>query len=411
MLLIDQNTFLIGFGFIIFLIVLTSAGIQMAIRRSARERKQIEQGRSQDQAARVAIGQAKRSEAVAEAIKREPELANASSPEELARLDELIVSIQKEWQLKRELQAARTAERTKEIQKEKARLDLEKAEAERLAREAHKQRVSEKYASRPLRRLIALHPWQSTVLGIGLAGLVAALGWFVAVPGLVGFLEQQQIQAAREEAIESCDPMNEAYDLFRKEPEVVEAWSQCPEASARAAAARLVAGMPEILEVLARDPDSEVRIAVAQRPGLPKDLVRLLEQDADPSVTNAVLTNTRPDSCTGRTLFFDRVTNQRWKGDERSTDVDEPARPMEIIFRSDCLLNVSGATGFIRTSWDQDSDLVTFRIGNRFFEGSLLAGSIAGSWVDQRTAISGQNALEGSARQGRSGEFSLSLDQ
>jgi len=87
MLLIDQNTFLIGFGFIIFLIVLTSAGIQMAIRRSARERKQIEQGRTQDQAALIAVERARRADALAEAIKREPELANASSPEEPAHLE------------------------------------------------------------------------------------------------------------------------------------------------------------------------------------------------------------------------------------------------------------------------------------------------------------------------------------
>jgi len=387
----DQDLLFIGIGFIVLMIGIASFSIQTTMRRNAKEAQERQGLGWQAKAARAA--------ALAEAIKRNPNLAEASSPEDLARLDEAAAAIEREGQLKREIEAVKAAEQAKASREEKARVDREKSAAKRQAKQARHEQLSEKYASKPMRRLISLHPWQFGAVGLSFIGLVAALGWFVGVPWVV-----------REGVIASCDPTNAAYANYRAEPEILEAWSQCSDGSARIAVVNLPAVTPEILAVLARDPSSEVRLAVAQRTGLPSDLLILLEQDPDPGVAGFAQAIVRPDPCTGLTLLSDRVTNQRWKGDERSTDVDEPARPIEIIFRSDCLLNVSGASGFIRTSWEQDPELVRFSIGSRFFDGNRLGKEISGTWVDERTTISGQDALEGVARLGKSGEFTLVLE-
>jgi hypothetical protein len=117
-----------------------------------------------------------RAQAVTEAIRREPSLANANSPDELARLDALVTDIQREMTLKMELEIAqRTKRREDSWEARKHARKIEDSKRMMLAKE-RAARIHSKYPDQSFLRTVLLHPWLTAILAISLLILITWLG-------------------------------------------------------------------------------------------------------------------------------------------------------------------------------------------------------------------------------------------
>ena len=99
---------------ILFLLVAVIGGIVVAVKSSKSSKQQLgapqylSQPTLQSQAQAVAQANSDYEQlAVAEALRRDPTLGADSSPPTLARLDQSVQTIKREWELQRQVQAVR----------------------------------------------------------------------------------------------------------------------------------------------------------------------------------------------------------------------------------------------------------------------------------------------------------------
>jgi len=300
----DQDALFIVAGFIVLMIGIASFSVQMTMRQNAKRREQLESDRASRSDQPSVAEKSRRAEALEEAIKREPSLANASSPGELARLDELVLSIQKEWQLKSELEAVQAAQRAKAAEEERSRAlqqaaeekraaDQERARLRKVEEERRKQEREQKIAAMsPVSRWVRTHVWIS--VGVAAIAILAIVGGI----GTVIVNEQRRAEAAQAEAdrieaevqaaaekqamLASCDAELAGQDST--DPEYLAAWATCDLNKTREAVARNVATPEETLTELVQDPEPSVRIALAVNRATPPWTFTELAQDPDPLV-------------------------------------------------------------------------------------------------------------------------------
>lgn len=229
----DQDLIFIGFGFLVLMIGIASFSIQMTMRRNARERQRTEANREGGQTVQSPADKAIRADAVAEAIRRDPSLTNASTPEELSRLDEMVQGIQKEWQLKRELEAVKAAERRKLEQEQHARRLAKEAEDRRLAsqEQARRSRLeAERRAREQEQKIAAMPPLRRFLrrfwIPVSLGFLVLVV--FPAIAGVWWLLQSQKERTL----LASCD-WNE-YVKVRAYSNWADEWIQCADPTVRA---------------------------------------------------------------------------------------------------------------------------------------------------------------------------------
>ena len=280
----DQNLIFLGFGFLVLMIGIASFSIQMTMRQTAKQREKGSTARSVEK-------ETLRTEAVAEAIKRDPSLANASTPAELAQLDAEVMAIQKEWQLKRELEAVQTAEQQKMEQEERERVLAQEAEEQRLAAEERarlRKLDSERRAGERAQKIAAMPPFRRFLVRFWIP-LSVGIVVFIVIPAIAGVWFLLQAQRERD-LLASCDWSNG--DLVREIPNWAGEWIKCEGADFRA---RVVRTAPDsfftenrIAELL-RDESSIVRgVTIARAPlGFLTD-ERVLDLIADESNLPAI---------------------------------------------------------------------------------------------------------------------------
>lgn len=389
---------LVGFGFLIFMIGLVSFSIQMTIRRRKREsdKKQATEETTQTET---------RTRAVAEAIRREPELAGASSSEDLARLDLLVASIQKEWLLRSDLETLERQEQAKALElerQEQARARAEEGARRRQAEKEEKVRLREARiaAMGPRRRWLATHPTIVAAVAAVLVGVVAvaAIMMTTRIQSIQAqrAAEQQAAEAAKEaeiaaaqkalaleEAKASCD--------FERRSEVPEDmlnyWFDCPEIQERIyAIANATTMTPEDQLRFSQEPDAAIRTALAQRSDLESQIQLALSTDEADAVRRSLASQGNVDNpdaianliSSGLSFVVALRSNENVPDPLRSTIEGPPRcadfpvantvwrrssnpaasrRVFEVHFLRDCTIRLSDSDVYATSmEWSQDGE-------------------------------------------------------
>ena len=252
--------------------MLSIAGINI---RLAQQRKNARKAAAVD-AEREAAEARERQDAMREAIRRDPRIANTDTPESVDRLNQAVESVLRERRLKQDLKAVqereKQAEQLQDAQKRERESRERRRKEEAVRREQRAQRVA---AMPPLRRWIWTH---TTIVAIAAALVLGALvvGSIVAIQQVnearaIAHFEQRQIEKAqekeREEAARAAalEADKKACSLELAESttsdEILLAYTQCDSPDVRVATAENPAAINTVLLPLVTDPDPLVRQA------------------------------------------------------------------------------------------------------------------------------------------------------
>lgn len=255
-------------------------------------------GTSREQPGGIAGAGPWRSQAIAEAMRRNPSLASANTPEQLALFNELVAQIEQELALRHELEGIQRSERLREAAQQGALIRQISRDERKTRARRRRARIESRYARWPLVKNVLLNPVPTIVVG-GIAVLLA----IIAVATLTSLLRDShpsQTQSAqrstsdiseaveRQQLLGSCDPSTVAM-FDRIDAEVLDTWARCPQPETRAFVAAAFGIPRSTVELLATDDSREVRLAVAKRRWLPADVVAGLALDEDSAVRDAIL--------------------------------------------------------------------------------------------------------------------------
>lgn len=270
-----------------FFLMLILAGIRVRLNKNAKEARRDAEALREQLAASASQESTLRERAVAEAIRRDPSLEGADSPEALNRLAAAAATIMEEMRLKADLERAQGA-RLREEQEAQAELQRQRdAEARAAAQQAREEQLA---AMPPFKRLILRYPIPAAVIA-SVLGLVALTG----ISSAVNAWNERQAEARAIEAYESlkasCDPAR-AGEVSSQE--IFIAWLGCESPSARISAmSQLGYGAlgEALMDELAQDPDEKVRAALAARDDLEARQQLTLAADTSVEVQLALATN------------------------------------------------------------------------------------------------------------------------
>jgi len=234
----------------------------------------------------VPAGASLREVALAEALRREPQLRAATDSQSLARLATSTDAIERELRLRQEILAIQAKEQAAEQEarrreqaaaEEARRRELAAAEEAR-RRELAERRAAELVAMPAPKRWLLTHKALAVVLAVA---LVAVIGGTTAV--VIGNTraaaeaaaleaaraeEAAALEAARAEEAAALEAAKASCDLLEAgdadtDPVLLEAWAACPDPAVRRAVAGNAAAPVEVREGLRQDPDTTVSQAVA----------------------------------------------------------------------------------------------------------------------------------------------------
>jgi hypothetical protein len=324
--------------------------------RQRREDLLLDAVRSSARTDQTPIKAVSRRELIAEAIRRDPSLAESDSPETLGRLSEAVAALKEESELRADLaslraqeqedermRASQAAAQANEIRRAQAsRWAAEENERANQGRRERQERLAAAEAQRLAdlslpRRLLAQH--RRTVVVVGGTLVVALL-----VTGLWSWgrmVNQQATEAAAQEQAledqkralqESC---GSGFDGVWPDGYTVATWASCGDEAVQLRILREYPGASTlterfaksnyptvrtelahvttdaaVLERLAQDQDGQVRTAVASNPSTPTFTLQQFTLDGDPATAVAALAT-----------LADRGVEQAKRDGEWSSDV------------------------------------------------------------------------------------------
>ena len=319
-LLVDSGSLWLIAGFVVLVIGIGIAGVRLRINRANRDNvEQLTALRREVQGLRPDEGtptqEELRTEALKEALRREPELADTSDPESAQRLSKLVHEVSEELALRAEVERLRQQEereaealaqrRAAEKAAEQARIRFEEEQEAKRQRdaEARRKREASLAAMGPTRRWLATHKAVSlTLVGV----MAVAIGVIASV-----FINQEnqrrqaadaaaQEQAQAEASAAARAQLEAACDLSQvsqlaSDSQIMNAWASCSDATVRnqvAQSASLGSLESSVMQQLASDESSDVRASIAARSDVSPDLQAALATDASESVRITVARNT-----------------------------------------------------------------------------------------------------------------------
>lgn len=342
-----------------------------------------------------------RKQAVRQALEKHPELADKSDSASLARLSTYIEAEERALQVQLErveaqrrefAEAARRAgEESRRVRKEQQERELaaqrQKQEAERLRatrerelQEAAKraQREAELEQMTATRRWFAQHRTPllvvtAVVVVLAVIGSALAIGNALETQRLAELAQEaaeqeaannRLLQEKRADALVACDPQQAP--RYPGDAELMNAWVDCEDASARRAVAATAGNgilTPASLEALASDTSGQVREVVAAREDLPADLETILATDTEATVRAAVASRVRLGEAALEELISDtdRVVLRALAKRGRIVKEEDKLRYaasanyapfIDPLFRSACEYPVDSAALLEDSSWE-----------------------------------------------------------
>ena len=318
-LLVDSGSLWLIAGFVVLVISIGIAGVRIRINRANRDNvEQLTALRREVQGLRPDEGgptqEELRAEALKEALRREPGLADASDPESAQRLVRLVHDVSEEFALRAEVERLRQQEqreaealaqrRAAEEAAEQARIRLEEEQEAKRQRDADARRSREANlaAMGPTRRWLATHK----AVSLALVGLIAVvIGVFASL-----FINQEnqrrqavdaaaQAQAQAEAVASAQAQLEAACDLSKvsqlaSDSRIMNVWASCSDATVRnqvAQSATMGTLEPSVMQELAADESSDVRASIAARSDVPPAIQADLVIDPSESVRITVARN------------------------------------------------------------------------------------------------------------------------